>query len=66
MLANSEEDNMRACQILNDEKLHYKSNSFKQWICLVFGISFGFLLGMPTQMIYTEFGYAWYDRSGLD
>lgn len=48
MLTNSEEDNMRAYQILNDEQQHYKSNAFKQWICLVFGISIGILLGVPT------------------
>ena len=66
MLTNSEEDNMRAYRILNDEQQHYKSNAFKQWICLFFGISIGLLLGVPTQMIYSEFGFAWYNRSGLD
>jgi hypothetical protein len=66
MLANSEEDNSRASQLLNDEKEHYKSNAFKQWICLIFGISIGILLGVPTQWLYSDFGYAWYDRDGLD
>ena len=66
MLTNSEEDNTRAYQLLSDEQQHYRSNNFKQWICLVFGISIGLLLGVPTQLLYGEFGYAWYDRQGLD
>ena len=57
---------MSALDLLANEESSYKSNYFKMWLFMVFGIILGLAFSPMVVVVSSTLGYSFYKRDGLD